>query len=148
VRVNAQIRWRNSLKVWAAVWPREEPDCYAEGSEVLCRPLHGGAKAAGGQTIGILPGSNPQEANPYIDISIATGLGHVRNIVLIRSADGVIAIGGKAGTLSEIAFSMIENKPIVSLNSWDVDPSIPQAQTPSETVDLIFRFIDNGQGRS
>ena len=125
-----------------------------KGGRLVCGGLGGvmmsaaqGAKAAGGETIGILPGHDSQAANPYIDIPIPTGLGYVRNVLVVRAADGILAIGGKSGTLSEVAFSMIERKPIVSLESWDVDPSIHKAKDPLEAVELIFRLVTNGQNQ-
>ena len=106
-----------------------------------------GAKSAGGQTIGILPGTNPDEANPFIDIAIATGLGYIRNVLVVRASDAVIAIEGKAGTLSEIAFSLIERKPVVSLGSWDADPSVVKAESPDDSVQKVFRLIGHGPDR-
>jgi len=100
-----------------------------------------GAKSAGGETIGILPGDTWKDANPFIDIPIATGLGYARNILVVRAADAVIAINGNYGTLSEVAFSLIEKKPIVSLESWEVDPGIHKAKDSKEAVELVFRLI-------
>ncbi len=124
------------------------------GARLVCGGLGGvmeaaarGAKAAGGETIGILPGSDPGEANPYIDIPIATGLGYVRNVIVIRASDAVIAIDGRSGTLSEVAFSLIERKPIVGLESWDVDASIRKANDPQESVEMAFQFIGDGKSR-
>jgi uncharacterized protein (TIGR00725 family) len=124
------------------------------GSVLVCGGLGGvmeaaarGAKAGGGQTVGILPGSDPGQANAYIDIPIATGIGYIRNIFIVRAADGVIAIGGKEGTLSEVAYSLIEKKPLVSLESWEVDPSILKAKDPQEAVALIFQMLGNEKGR-
>jgi len=68
-----------------------------------------GARAAGGLTIGLLPGDDPDDANEHIDVAIATGLGHARNAVLARTADGMVALGGGLGTLSEIALAIAEN---------------------------------------
>jgi uncharacterized protein (TIGR00725 family) len=125
-----------------------------KGARLVCGGLGGvmiaaarGAKTAGGETIGILPGNDPREANSCIDIPIPTGLGYIRNVLVIRAADGVVAIGGKYGTLSEIAFSMIEKKPIICLESLEVDPSIQKANTPGEAVEWVFKMIENGQNR-
>jgi uncharacterized protein (TIGR00725 family) len=124
------------------------------GARVLCGGLGGvmeaasrGARSAGGETIGILPGSDPDAANPFIDIAIATGLGYIRNVLLIRASDAVIAIDGKAGTLSEVAFSLIERKPVVSLGSWNPDPSVVVAESPEDSVEKVFRLIGNGPDR-
>jgi uncharacterized protein (TIGR00725 family) len=104
--------------------------------EAACR----GAKAAGGLTIGILPGTSRDEANSYVDISIITGLGEARNVIVIRTAQAVIAIGGSYGTLSEIAFAMRFGVPVVGLGTWKVKreghPRAPiiYAATPKEAV--------------
>lgn len=130
----------------------EEVGCLIaeRGARLVCGGLGGvmeaaarGAKSAGGETIGILPGDTWKDANPFIDIPIATGLGYARNILVVRTADAVIAINGNYGTLSEVAFSLIEKKPIVSLESWEVDPGILKAKDPQEAVELAFRFIDS-----
>jgi uncharacterized protein (TIGR00725 family) len=84
--------------------------------EAACR----GAKAAGGLTIGVLPGANRDQANPYVDVAIVTGLGEARNAVIARSAQAVIAIGGSYGTLSEIAFALRLDTPVVGLGTWQI----------------------------
>src|SRR5215210_8303226 len=66
-----------------------------------------GAKSAGGTTIGILPGTSRGDANEWIDHVVATGLGHARNFVVAATGDGVIAAGGRYGTLTEIGFASI-----------------------------------------
>ncbi len=105
--------------------------------EAACK----GAKEAGGETIGILPGSDTLDANPYIDIPIVTGLNHARNIIVVRTSDVLIAVGGEYGTLSEIAFAMKLRKPIVGLGSWDVGEGIKKAKDPAEAVEMAFDFI-------
>lgn len=85
--------------------------------EAACR----GAKGAGGTTIGILPGSDKSEANPYVDIPIVTGIGEARNAVIARTADVAIAVGGSYGTLSEIAFLLRLGKPVVGLRTWTLE---------------------------
>jgi uncharacterized protein (TIGR00725 family) len=84
-----------------------------------------GAKEAGGLTIGILPGMRAAEANPYIDIAIATGLGYTRNSLVAMNADIVIAVDGEYGTLSEIAFAHIYKKAVIGLGTWDIPGIIP-----------------------
>ena len=79
-----------------------------------------GAKAAGGTTIGILPHTDRHEANPFIDIPIASGLGEGRNLVIVRAADLLIAVDGEYGTLSEIAFALKLKKPVIGLTTWDI----------------------------
>ena len=97
------------------------------GHMMLCGGLGGvmeaaakGAKEAGGLTIGILPQDRREHANPYIDIPIATGLGIGRNIIIARTADALIAVGGEYGTLSEIAFGLQLGKTVVGIHSWDI----------------------------
>lgn len=105
--------------------------------EAACR----GAKEEGGLTVGILPTSDALDANSYIDIVIPTGMGIARNVLIINAADGVLAIGGQYGTLSEMAFARQTEKPLISLKSWAFDDSYVQAQSPKEAVDLLFKAI-------
>ena len=92
--------------------------------------------------MGILPVLSPDEANPHVDISIPTGMGVARNAIIINSCDGVIAVGGSYGTLSEMAFALQKGIPLVSLRSWKVDESIVSVESPGEAVDRIFKMID------
>jgi uncharacterized protein (TIGR00725 family) len=105
--------------------------------EAACR----GAKREGGTTIGILPGKKTAAANDYVDIAIATGLGEARNAVIVNSADGVVAISGSHGTLSEIAFALKLGKPIAGISTWDVDERIEKAGDAMEAVNLVFDKI-------
>jgi uncharacterized protein (TIGR00725 family) len=97
--------------------------------EAACR----GAREEGGFTIGILPGTAPAEANPSVDVPIATGLGYTRNALVVMNADSVIAVDGEYGTLSEIAYGKIHGKTVVGLATWDVK-GIETAATPEEAV--------------
>jgi uncharacterized protein (TIGR00725 family) len=99
--------------------------------EAACR----GAKAAGGLTIGILPGPDKTGANDYVDIAIATGLGEARNLAIIRTADVLIAVGGSYGTLSEIGFALKAGKKVVGLKTWDIKGIVPAA-TAEDAVRL------------
>jgi uncharacterized protein (TIGR00725 family) len=101
-----------------------------------------GAKAAGGLTIGILPGYSPQDANPYIDLPIVTGLSEARNLIIVRTAEVLIAVGGGPGTLSEIAFALKLHKPIISLDSWQIADDIIRVRTPQEAVARAFELMD------
>ncbi len=96
-----------------------------------------GAKDAGGITIGILPYEKTEYANPYIDIPIATGFGEGRNVIIIRTADAVIAVGREYGTLSEIAFALKSGKTVVGINTWDIE-GIIKAVTAEEAVNKVF----------
>jgi uncharacterized protein (TIGR00725 family) len=105
--------------------------------EAVCR----GAKAAGGDTVGILPVASKKEANPYVDIVVPTGMGVARNAIIIHSSDGIIAVDGSYGTLSEIAFALQFGVPLVTLQSWAIDPSVPAAENPEEAVKMLFELI-------
>lgn len=118
--------------------------------EYACR----GAKTTGGITVGILPFSK-REANPYVDVAIESGLGHFRNYIIINSADAVIVICGRWGTLNEISASIILGKPTILVEGTGgiVDEIIKNnllkniegkyyiAKTPEKAVDLAFQFI-------
>jgi uncharacterized protein (TIGR00725 family) len=117
----------------------------AQGGAILvCGGLGGimeaaarGAKKAGGTTIGILPGNSLRDANPSIDVPIATGMGYSRNSLVAMNADVLIAIDGEYGTLSEIAYGMIYGKKVIGLGTWEVKGVIP-ADTPEEAVRLAL----------
>jgi uncharacterized protein (TIGR00725 family) len=100
-----------------------------------------GAKAAGGTTIGILPGTRHADANEWVDHAVATGLGHVRNFAVAASGDGVIAVGGSWGTLSEIAFAKLLGRPVVILEpGWELE-GVERAATPEAAVDLVLSAL-------
>lgn len=101
--------------------------------EAVCR----GAREAGGVTLGILPGEK-RDANPYVSIAVATGMGHARNVIIIKSSDAVIALPGEHGTLSEIALALKMNRPVISLGSWDIAGTI-RASDPYEALELLER---------
>lgn len=118
------------------------------GAVVVCGGLGGvmeaacrGAKGAGGVTVGILPGTARRDANPHVDIPIVTGMGEARNVLVVRSAQAVIAISGEYGTLSEIAHALKLGIPVVGLRTWQLAKDslqreeIIRAQTPQEAVE-------------
>ncbi|MFQ5750870.1 MAG: TIGR00725 family protein [bacterium] len=105
--------------------------------EAACR----GAKKNKGMTIGILPGNSTADANPYVDISIATGLGDARNIIIVRTAEVVIAVDGKYGTLSEISFCLKFNTPVIGLKTWALDAKIIQVENARVAVNKAFDLI-------
>jgi len=118
------------------------------GATVICGGLGGvmeavcrGAKSKGGLTIGVLPGENPSMANPWVSIPIVTGIGYARNMAVVKSAQAVIAIGGNYGTLSEIAYALKSNIPVIGLNTWllsrngQEDAPIIRANSAREAVD-------------
>ena len=105
--------------------------------EAACK----GAKSNNGITIGILPGTDPDEGNDFIDVPIVTGFSHARNLIIVRSSRVIIAIGGEFGTLSEIAFALKLNTPIIGLNTWDVSEKIIKTGTADEAVSKALNFI-------
>ena len=119
-----------------------------QGVTVVCGGLEGvmaavcrGAKAEGGVTIGILPGNDPTEANPWVDYAICTGMGYARNLIVVKSGRAVIAIDGAYGTLSEIGHALGDGIPVVGLKTWSLsrngqpDRGILLAATPAEAVE-------------
>ncbi len=105
--------------------------------EAVCR----GAKSKGGLTVGILPGEDPGTANPWVDVPVVTGIGEARNVAVVKSAQAVIAIGGRYGTLSEIAHALKSGIPLIGLNTWSLsrngrdDDSIVRVRSAVEAVD-------------
>lgn len=116
-----------------------------------------GAQAAGGTTLGILPGEDRRGANPHLDVVVATGMGQARNLAVVLSADAVIAIGGEFGTLSEIALALKHGVPVVALRSWRLDRIRPGgtdlsgfhvANEAIEAVDTALRLGRAGRLQS
>jgi uncharacterized protein (TIGR00725 family) len=101
--------------------------------EAACR----GASDAGGTTLGILPGSDRAAANRWVTIAVPTGLGELRNGLVVRGSDAVIAIAGGYGTLSEIALALKAGKPVVGLGSWDIR-GVREASDPAAAVALAL----------
>jgi len=105
--------------------------------EAACR----GAKSAGGLTVGILPGVSRRDANPHVDVPVVTGMGEARNVLVVQSAQAVIAVSGEYGTLSEIAHALKIGIPVVGLSTWRLTKdgqereAIIRAVTPQEAVD-------------
>jgi uncharacterized protein (TIGR00725 family) len=117
----------------------------------VMRAASRGAVGAGGSTIGILPGADPAEANEFVRTPIATGLGVVRNLVVVTSADAVVAVGGRHGTLSEIGLALRMGRSVVALSSWRVEsdqrlggPRIHRANDPREAAELALRLAREG----
>ena len=121
------------------------------GAVIVCGGLGGameaacrGAKEAGGTTLGILPGSDRRDANPYVDVAVVTGLAEGRNALVVRSADAVVAVGGAYGTLSEIALALRAGMPVIGLGTWELgrrgrpDEAILRAASAEEAVGLTL----------
>jgi len=123
------------------------------GGILICGGLSGvmegaarGAFENGGITVGILPGPDRLEANPYISVPIVTDLGHARNVLIVRTADSLIAISGGYGTLSEISIGLKLGKPVIGLRTWPEMDGIHYVNTPDEAVFTAFKAIQ-GQTR-
>jgi len=124
------------------------------GAVLVCGGLKGvmehaakGAKSAGGTTIGIIPGSKREDANPYIDYPIITGIGYARNKLVIKTGHVVIAVGGSYGTLSEIAFAIGYEIPVVGLNTWQMihhsgqmDQKVHRVNTAKQAVETALKL--------
>lgn len=117
----------------------------------VMRAASRGARSAGGQTIGILPGADASDANEYVNIPLPTGLGVVRNLVVVTAADAVVAVGGRHGTLSEIGLALRMGRHVVALSSWRVEsehrlggPRVHRARDPREAVSIALRLALTG----
>jgi hypothetical protein len=106
-----------------------------------------GASEAGGTAIGVIPTSDPADANEHVTHVVATGVGQGRNLAVVGSGDAVIAVGGEWGTLSEIALARKLGKPVVALRSWPLknragtDLGIREAETPEEAVEAALSSL-------
>lgn len=116
------------------------------GHEVVCGGRTGvmdavcrGARSAGGHTIGILPGSNRADANPYVETAIATGINDARNAVVVLNGDAVIAVDGGPGTLSELGHALSLGKPVAGIDTHRIDgvTEIEHVATPTAAIDYV-----------
>jgi uncharacterized protein (TIGR00725 family) len=120
--------------------------------EAACR----GTRSAGGHTIGILPGHNASESppNPWVEFPVFTGIGYARNSAVVLTGEAVIAVDGAYGTLSEIAFALIHDKPLVGLDTWDFvyhghnANKITRAASPQEAVEKAIEMAKQRRGAS
>lgn len=96
-----------------------------------------GAAEAGGTVLGILPGHDREEMNPWVTVPVVTGFGTGRNVIIARTADAMIAVSGEYGTLSEIAHGLQMGKPVVGIGTWDI-PGVVSAASAPEAVDKAF----------
>ena len=113
------------------------------GHAVVCGGLGGvmeaacrGARSAGGPTIGILPGTDPSEANPHVETPIATGMGNARNVLVVLNGDAVVAVSGAAGTLSEIGHALDFGRPVAGIGTHDV-PGVEAVESPEAAVEFV-----------
>jgi uncharacterized protein (TIGR00725 family) len=110
--------------------------------EAACR----GARAGGGTTVGILPDPDRSHANAYLDVALPTGMGELRNGLVARAGDAMIAVGGEFGTLSEIAFALKLGRPVVGLRTWELArggrpvDTIVAVATPAEAVERALEL--------
>lgn len=104
--------------------------------EAACR----GARSRRGRTLGILPGDDRDAANGWVEIAVATGLGELRNGLVVRAADAVVAIGGGHGTLSEVALALKLGRPVVGLGTWEVH-GVDHVSTPEDALALIAGLL-------
>ncbi len=127
------------------------------GATVICGGRGGvmeavarGAAGAGGTVIGILPGTDPAEANPHCTHAIASAVGHARNLAVVASGQATIAVGGEWGTLSEIGHARSMGRPVIVLRSWELTgggetmhdaPGVSHAKTPAEAVALALAVL-------
>ncbi len=112
-----------------------------------------GAKEAGGLVVGILPGEDKSEANPYVDIPIFTGLGWMRNILVIRNSDVLIALDGSYGTLSEIAYAFLYKKTVFGIKTWNLSKTdkltgegVISCSNPREAVEKALKAAQGSDG--
>lgn len=122
--------------------------------EAVCKGIKQSADTFNGQTVGILPDDTSDNANPFIDTTVATGQGIARNIIIVRTADVIIAAGGGAGTLSEIAFAWQLEKKVLCVTSFEgwakelagknLDDRQNGLLIPVNSIDEILKHLDNG----
>ncbi len=126
-------------------WAEEVGGLLAEaGALLVCGGLGGvmeaacrGARSKLGFTIGLLPGDSREDANGWVSLAIPTGMGEARNVLIVRAAEAIIAIGGGWGTLSEVAFAMKRGTPVISLGSFALEGVVP-AGSPAEAAELAL----------
>lgn len=103
--------------------------------EAACR----GACNAGGMTVGILPGPDRAAANHWVRVAVATGIGELRNGLVVRASDAVIAVGGAYGTLSEVALALKTGVPVIGIGTWPID-GITVAETAQDAVRIALEL--------
>ena len=113
------------------------------GAILVCGGLYGvmeaaakGAKQAGGTTIGLLPGKDKADANPYIDIPLPTSIGFARNAIVACCADIIIALPGSYGTSSEICYGLVYGRPVIDLGGWNIKGMIKVKNIPQARITL------------
>lgn len=131
------------------------------GAVVVCGGLGGvmaaacrGAVSAGGTTVGILPGTDRRAANPWVTVPLPTGLGELRNGLVVRSSDALVAVDGEYGTLSEIALALKLGRPVVGLGTWQLvrpdgspDAAVVRCAGPTEAAAEALRLARGAADR-
>jgi uncharacterized protein (TIGR00725 family) len=117
------------------------------GAVVVCGGLGGvmaaacrGASEAGGTTVGILPGLDRAAANQWVQVAIPTGLGELRNGLVVRTGDVVVAVGGAYGTLSEVALALKTGVPVLGIGTWEIE-GINQIQSAAAAVERALELV-------
>ena len=124
------------------------------GAIIICGGLGGvmedacrGACAEGGLTIGVIPGDDRKSANSYVQIPVVTGIGYARNVIIVKSAQAIIAVGGGYGTLTEIGYALDSKKPVIGLHTWkfsrnnQMDKSIIRASSAKAAVSKALKLV-------
>lgn len=121
------------------------------GFEVLCGGLGGvmtavcqGARSRGGRTIGLTPGESRHEANEFVEVPVATGMGQMRNFLVVLNGDVVVAVDGGAGTLSEIGHALKLGRRVVAMGAWSGLPGVIPAGSPEDAVRMVRKILQNG----
>jgi len=118
------------------------------GAVVVCGGLGGvmaaacrGAREAGGVTLGLLPGSDRSAGNPWLTVAVATGMGELRNGLVARASDGLVAVGGGFGTLSEIALALKLGRPVVGVGTWDIAAPLVRIDDPRAAARRLLELV-------
>jgi uncharacterized protein (TIGR00725 family) len=104
--------------------------------EAACR----GARSQRGRTLGILPGDDREAANGWVEIAVATGMGELRNGLVVRASDALVAVGGGHGTLSEVALALKLGRPVIGLGTWAVH-GVDEVTTPNAAIERVARLL-------
>ena len=100
-----------------------------------------GCKEAGGTTVGVLPSDDPNDANPWVEIPIPTGMGEARNVLVAKAGEAMVAVGGGYGTLSEIAFALKLGKTVVGIGKWSEIEDVMPASSVTDAADLVIKAL-------
>lgn len=137
-----------------AVAHRVGVEIASAGAVLVCGGLGGvmaaacrGATEAGGRTLGILPGSDPTAANPWVEVAVPSGMGHARNVLVVQSGEAVVALPGSHGTQSEVAIALKIGRPVVGLGAWHQMAGVVPAADPAQAVAAALELARAGRAR-